>query len=237
MITMILIVIAVFYVLAFLAVTFMAPNWGARIAGWLLLLSPIIWKTWDIPIGQHKFKKLCEQEAGIKIFVQNPKPAKRIRWQGGWFGYAHAEDTLLRYPDIKQVEAKDKEYSYVYDPIAYALYERDSKGKVVSKLMDTVDKTGPKTRVTHAAPSKAVYFLSHEIKEYPYRTTLYRYTLRNADNTVIGTATRIYHAWSKPENTLLGRAFNVTYCGCSANDDKKLTDLIAKPQIIKREWR
>jgi len=144
---------------------------------------------------------------------------------------------LERYPSLQQIEAQDKEYSYVYDPTAYALYERDAKGKIVSRLMDKVDKTGPKTRVTHAAPSQAEYFLSYEIKEYPYRTTLYRYTLKSADNTVIGTATRIYHAWSKPENTLLGRAFNVTYCGCSATDHKKLIALIAQPQKIKREWR
>ncbi|HPX62455.1 MAG TPA: hypothetical protein PLN25_11920 [Deltaproteobacteria bacterium] len=225
MITMILIVIAVFYVLAFLAVTFMAPNWGARVAGWLLLLSPIIWKTWDIPIGQHKFKKLCEQEAGIKIYVQNPKLAKRIRLEGNEFSDSTADKYFQFYPSIQQIEAKDKEYSYVYDPIAYALYERDGKGKVVSKLMDTVDKSPPKTRVTHAASSKAEYFLSYEIKKYPYRTTLYRYTLRSADNTVIGTVTNIYHAWSKPENTLLGRAFNVKYCG--SDKEYELIQLIA----------
>lgn len=232
MIAMSLMAIAFIYFLLFVIVGFKAPTWGWRIIGWLMLLSPIIWKTWDIPVGHYKFKKLCEQEAGIKIYVQNPKPAKRIRLEGDWFGAAGAEDSLLRYPTLQQVEAQDRKYNYVRDPVAYALYERDINGKMVSKLMDTVNETGH-TRVTYSAPSQAEYFMSFERNVYPFRIGLERYTLRSADNTIIGTAVRAYYFWSEPDNTILGRTFKIEECGCDIGDDKKLINLIAKPQKIK----
>ena len=225
MIGMVLIFLFGIYLFLFLLVGIKSKNWTARMIGWGALLAPLLWLTWDIPVGHYKFKKLCEREGGIRIFVKNPKPAKRIRLEGNEFCYANAETYFQFYPSLQQIEAKDKEYSYVSNPTAYALYERDGNGKMVSKLMDVVDKTGPETRVAYSAPSKAEYFMSYEIKEYPYRTTLYRYILRSADNTVIGTVTNIYHAWSVPEHTLLGRPFNVQYCG--SDKEYELIQLIA----------
>ena len=197
----------------------------------------MLWFTWDIPVGHYKFKKLCEREGGIKIYVQNPKPATRIRLEGGRFGAAAADDFFVRYPSLQQIEAQDRKYNYVSDPTAYAVYERGAKGTVISKLMDTVDETGPETRVTYAAPSKAEYILSYEKKEYPYRIGLERYILRSADNTVIGTATWTYFAWSNPENTLLGRTYKLEECGCNVDDFIKLVNIIILPQGYNNERR
>lgn len=230
MIAMSLLLITFIYFLLFVIVGLKAPTWSWRLIGWLMLLSPIIWKTWDIPVGHYKFKKLCEQEAGIKIYVQNPKPAKRIRLEGSefMFGEAYANEFLQQYQGLQQIEAQDRKYNYVRDPAAYALYERDANGKVVSRLMDTVDETSH-TKVTYSAPSQAEYFLNYEKKEYPYRIGLERYTLRSAENRVIGMATRVYFFWSEPDNTLLGRTYKLEECGCQIGEYRKLFNAIAHP--------
>ena len=238
MIGMVLIFIFGIYLFLFLLVGKKTSNWFARLLGWGVLLAPLLWLTWDIPVGHYKFKKLCEREGGIRIYVKNPKPATRIRLEGSRFGFSGAEDLLLRYPSLQQIEAEDKKYDYISDPnIAYALYERDENKNIVSKLMDEVDITGPNPRVTYSAPSKAEYYLSYEKKEYPFRIGLERYVLRSADNTVIGAATWTYFAWSEPDHTLFGRTYKLEECGCSPTDDDKLIDLLAQRVEIKREWR
>jgi len=183
----------VIYILLFLIVGIAglkAQNKTYLLIGLAILIAPIVKFTWDIPIRYFQYKQLSIQEAGLKIYVNNPKPAKRIRLDMGSLSEHDAELYLKQYPSLQQIEAKDRKLNNTHDPAAYALYESNIKGKVVSKLMDTVDKAGT-PKVTYSAPSQAEYFLSVEKKHYKFDVDMERYTLRSADNVIIATVTKI----------------------------------------------
>ena len=194
---------------------------------WLaLVLSPILYKVWDIALGYYEYQKICKAEAGFKVYVPNPAPARIIRLEGGEFGKSYAEGYLEERPSLEQIEAQDPEVNYSR-PVAYARYERDAAGKVKSTLIDKVGRVKGETTVLEAGTSKAEYILSHELLYPSLRSTLERYALRRADGQVIGSSTSVYYMWSNPENTLFAQPFKVSNCGTSRMDEEKLVDLIA----------
>lgn len=194
---------------------------------WLaLVLSPLLYKVWDIPLGYYEYQKICKAEAGFKVNVPNPAPARIIRLEGRRFGKPYAEDYLEERPSLEQIEAQDPEITYSR-PVAYARYERDAAGKVKSTLIDKVGRVKGETTVLEAGTSKAEYILSHELLYPSLRSTLERYALRRADGLVIGSSTSVHYMWSNPANTLFAQAFKVSSCGASLMDEEKLVDLIA----------
>lgn len=130
----------------------------ARIAVSAFLLSPVIWKVAESSVGYHKFKQACAAEAGLKVYIENPPPAKRLRLEGTTFGGISADYVLERYPSLQQIESTADNVHIL--PPAYAVYERGQDGKVVSVLMDKVGQVrGAGTKLLESAPSQAEYVI------------------------------------------------------------------------------
>ena len=227
---MVLLVCIGLYLVLFVAVGFKTKKWSSRLTGWVILLAPLIWKTWDIPVGYYRFQKLCETEAGVKVFVPNPAPAKIIRlntpsYSGG--------ELLRRRPSIQAVEAQDEKYDYLSNPMAFSMYERDADGKIVSRLLDKVgEKNGQGgVRVLESAPSNADYIFTTNL-DYPGdRMSRQIQQLRSKDGTVIGSSTSLKYLWSNPAKTLFADSLYTSRCGPPMatldREYNQLIDLIA----------
>lgn len=230
MIAMALIFLTVLYLALFIVVGFKAKQWSSRLTGWGILLAPLIWKTWDIPVGYYRFQKLCEAEAGFKVFVPNPVPARVIRLDTSSYS---GETLLRRRPSVHGVEAQDKKYDYLSNPLAFALYERTQDNGITSRLMDKVGKAPGRgdISVLESAPSSADYVFSQKL-DYPgYRMSRQIQQLRSKDGSLIGASISLEYMWSNPANTLFADSFHTSRCGPPmATSDKEysqLLDLIA----------
>lgn len=228
MIAMTLMVLAGLYVVLFIVVGFMTKQWSTRLTGWGILLAPLIWKTWDIPVGQYHFNKLCEAEAGFKVNVPNPAPAKIIRLDSYSYTADHAESILRKRLSVIAVEAKDKKYDYLSHPVAFALYERDPDGNIASRLLGKVGQPlgRGEIQVIESAPLNADYIVT-EALDYPGdRMSRLKQELRSKDGTVIGTSTSIKYMWSNPANTLFADSFHTSSCGPSMASDQEYNNLL-----------
>jgi len=228
MIAMALILLTALYVVLFFIVGLKTNRWATRLIGWGVLLAPLIWKTWDIPVGYYRFQKLCEAEAGFKVFVPNPAPARIIRLDTSSYS---GETLLRRRPSVQAAEAQDKKYDYLSKPMAFALYERGENEKIVSRLMDKVGTTPGRgdVRVLESAPSNADYIFSENL-DYPGdRISRQVQQLRSKEGTLIGSSTSLDY-WSGDPLTLF-IASNVRYCGppraTSDREYNQLLDLVA----------
>lgn len=221
------------YVVLFVVVGFKTSQWSSRLIGWAILLAPLVWKTWDIPVGYYGFQRLCEAEAGLRVIVPNPTPAKTIRLDSYSYNASAAEEILLKRPFVTAVEAKDKKYDYLSNPVAFSLYERESDEKIVSRLLDKVGKTPDRgdVRVLESASSNAEYIFT-ETLDYPGdRMSRQVQKLRSKDGTVIGTSISLDYMWSNPAKTLFADSLHTSRCGppiaTSDREYNQLLDLIA----------
>jgi len=200
-----------------------------RIVVLLVLLSPVIWKTWDMPVGHYRFTQACDAEAGLKVYDPNPAPAKRLRLEGSSFGASSAEGALQRYPSLLQVEANDRQYHY-FTPSAYGVYERLPDGKISSTLMDKVSKVNGRgeSKVLESAPSQAEYVIS-EAREYlPYRLIKGQYALRHSDGRLVATVTSFGYTDTDRYHSFLGMPWGrADGCGPGRGQMETLIDLIA----------
>lgn len=231
MIAMALMALIGLYVVLFIVVGFVTKQWLTRLTGWGILLAPLIWKTWDIPLGQYHFNKLCEAEAGFKVNVPNPVPAKIIRLDSYSYTADHASSMLRKRPSVIAVEAKDKKYDYLSHPVAFALYERDLDGNIASRLLDKVGQPFGRgeIQVIESAPSNADYIVT-ETLDYPGdRMSRWHQELRYKDGTTIASSTSLEYMWSNPANTLFAQSYRTVRCGSwdLAEEFRKLLDLIA----------
>lgn len=230
MIAMGLLFLMLLYIVLFIVVGLSAKRWATRLFGWGILLTPLVWKTWDIPVGYYHFQKLCEAEAGFKIYEPNPVPAKVIKLDT----QSHSGETLLkRRPSLQGVEAQDQKYEYLSKPMAFALYERDADGQVVSSLLDKVGKKSGKgeVRVLESVPSNADYIFTENL-DYPAdRMSRQIQQLRRKDGTLIGSSVSLKYMWSNPAKTLFADSFHTSRCGppmeTSDREYEQLLDLIA----------
>lgn len=201
----------------------------ARTIGLLILLAPLIWKTWDMPVGHYRFTQACDAEAGVKVYEPNPAPAKRVRLEGSSFGASSAEGALQRYPSLLQIEAEDREFSY-FRPPAYGVYERLSDGKISSTLMDKVGKVNGRgeSKVLESALSQAEYVISETREHLPYRLYKGQHALRYSNGRLVATVTSFGYTDTDPDHSLLrmpwGRADG---CGPGRGEMEILIDLIA----------
>lgn len=175
-------------------------RWGRFIAV-AVVLSPVIWKTWDMPVGHYRFRQACEAEAGVKVYEPNPAPAKRVRMED----MSYAESTLKRYPSLAQIEARDQQYGYV-TPTAYAVYERLSDGTIVATLMDKVGQINGmgETKLLESAPSQAEYVISETLEYFPYRLHKRKHVLRHTDGRLVATVTYYGYTDTDPYKSLFG---------------------------------
>lgn len=198
-----------------------------------VVLSPVIWKTWDMPVGYYRFKQACEAEAGTKGYDPNPAPAKRIRFEGSGFGASYAEDALKHYPSLLQIEAEDREYSYL-TPIAYAVYERLPDGTIGSSLMDKVGKMKGmgETKLLESMPSQAEYVISR-IREYlPYRLNKEKHVLRHKEGRLVATVTSFGYTDTDPGRSLLGMPWGrAEGCGPGRGETDTLIALITPNKL------
>lgn len=215
--------------IAVLVIAWRTPQskWGKYIAV-VVVLSPVIWKTWDIPVGHYRFRQACEEEAGIKVYDPNPAPAKRLRMEGGVFGSSSAEYLLNKYPFLQRVEAQDRKYSYV-TPTVYAVYERLSDGAIGATLVDKVGQINGvgEVKLLDSAPSQAEYVIS-QTKEYlPFRLHKLQHTLRHIDGRPVATVTAFGYTDTNPYNSLFGMPWGrAEGCGPSEREKDILLALI-----------
>lgn len=203
----------------------------ARIVVIVILLSPVIWVVGESSVGYHKFKQACEAEAGLKVHIENPPPATRLRLEGTAFGGISANYLLERYPSLQQIESADDNVHVI--PPAYAVYERGPDGKVVSTLMDKVGRQGGhgETKVFESAPPQAEYVISQTRDHLPYRLNKLQHALRDKEGRLVATVTTFGYTDTDPNRSLLrmpwGRA-----AGCGPNEREKdlLLNLIATPK-------
>ena len=200
----------------------------ARIAISALLLSPVIWVVGESSVGYHKFKQACEAEAGLKVFIENPPPATRLRLEGTAFSAVNAEGVLRRFPSLQFVEAAAENVHVL--PPAYAVYERGPDGKVVSALMDKVGRKGGhgETQVFESAPSQAEYVLSEAFIYLPYRMHKRQYALRDKEGRQIATTTYFSYTDTDPDKSLLAMPWGrVAGCGPKRDEADSLIKLIS----------
>ncbi len=215
MIAMGLLFLMLLYIVLFIVIGLSAKRWATRLFGWGILVVPLVWKAWDISVGYYHFQKLCKAEAGFRIFVPDPVPARIIRLNSYSYTHLYAEEILAKRPSVVAVEAKDKKFNYLSNPIAFAYYERNPEGKVVSRLMDEVGNTLGRgdIRVLKSFPSSADYTVTQSL-DYPgNRISRWRQELRYKDGTVIALSTSLDYMWSNPANTLFAQSFHTDHCG------------------------
>lgn len=200
-----------------------------RIVVLTILLSPAIWVIGESSVGYYKFKQACAAEAGLKIYIENPPPAKRLRLEGSAFSAVNAEGVLRRFPSLQSIEAAAQNVHVL--PPAYAVYERGPNGKVVSTLMGMVGRRGGhgETQVLEPTPSQAEYSLRLNNEQGMYRLDKHQYILSRADGHLVATATRFSYADTDPSRSLLAMPWGrVGQCGPQYEAVDRLINLIAK---------
>lgn len=221
MFSMIFLALLAFYLALFVVIYKQAERWMTRIFLWLLLASPVILIAWDIQVGEYKFQQLCKKEAGLKIYVQNPEPAKIIRLENDSVGSAKVY--LKKYKSLKGVETIDYKNDMVYNPMAYALYELNEDSKEPTRTpLDAVEAG----KVVRQGDSKADYTIKTVESHLPIRMWKYTSILTRKDGVLVATSTYITYSWSVRENTLFGVPFNSVMCGKPLEDD--IVKVIAK---------
>ena len=243
MIALTLLLLLGLYLGLFVLVGIKAKSWTPRVLLWLVLLSPVIALTWDMPVGYYRYKTLCAAEGGLRVYEPYPPQAKVLRLDAEHFEESDARSLLSRYLTLVAVETRDVNFSTA-QPRAYARYERnpmspiptrgprdDFKPVVTSLDQVEVRLTGTVTIV--AGHSRADYILTQEHEERPIRLSITRRWLRKTDGTPVASTTSIVYAWTNEQNTLLGRTA-AEYCGDIPGkpdvNQEALFGLIAKPR-------
>lgn len=242
MIALTLLLLLGLYLGLFVLVGIKAKSWTPRVLLWLVLLSPVIALTWDMPVGYYRYKTLCAAEGGLRVYEPYPPQAKVLRLDAAHFFESDARGLLGDYPTLEAIETSDERFSGAR-PRAYARYARNPLSPIPTKgprdrfnpvvtLLDKVEDQ-PGGQVTLAAgPSQADYILTQEHEDRPIRLSITRRWLRKTDGTPVASTTSIVYAWTNEQNTLLGRT-SAEYCGDIPGkadlNGKALFGLIAKP--------
>lgn len=230
MIAMGLLFLMLLYIAIFIVVGLSAKRWATRLFGWGILLAPLVWKTWDIPVGYHQFKQACKMESGLKSYDSPSVVARRIRLNGDSFGGDNAEFLLRKYLFLQQIEAKDHKFHYL-SPTVYALYERLPNGKINSALIDEVGILNGSVVFLKANPSHAEYVISQSTQYLPHRLIKNQYALRQHNGHLVATVTSFGYTDSDPDHSLFAMPWGrVKGCGPSEGEKDILIDLI-KPKI------
>lgn len=145
MISLVLMVLFIFYiVLLFLAAT-TPKTWKARLLLVCLLLAPLIYKAWDYPVLYFQYQQVCREQGGLKIIVQ-PHKADRLRLDGNGYSDHFAKSLLLRFPknliavEVKNASSheKDEYFSYSIDPATLGGAKQDVQF-IKDKAQDSSD--------------------------------------------------------------------------------------------------
>ena len=58
-----------------------------KLKGWhrtvviVLLLFPLIYVTWDMPVGYFKYRNVCRKEGGIRILATDLSPTRVLKME------------------------------------------------------------------------------------------------------------------------------------------------------------
>ncbi|BEV13614.1 hypothetical protein HBDW_04020 [Herbaspirillum sp. DW155] len=176
-----LIALSVFVVLMILALRVPKTRWG-KLFWFAVVLSPVVWLTWDIPYGYVRFKMACYADAGLKVYEKDLPPARRIRLVEGSF--LTPRYVFNKFPSIQQVEVRDEKFNNVR-PTAYAVYERGEDGKLISTAMDKVEEIHGSLMLVESAPSQADYTINETREILPYRLYKTHYTLHRKEKQLV----------------------------------------------------
>ena len=218
MIAMILLALIGVYIGLFVFAGYRNKNPKQRWTWWVILLLPVIYLTWDIPVGYIAFKSACAREGGLKVYKQ-PEPADTLRLGNG-FSSLTAEGLLKTFPSLKIVEVRD--------PIGYGNFRKFMRGADGAVNIEEFDPKQQPNFNIEGSTTAAYLIREEEHKESRFRLGRNRYMLKTAGGENVAVFTNFQTAWSIDTNTLLGRAIGVDFCYYESNPENELTKLIAK---------
>jgi hypothetical protein len=224
-----------------LIVAIVRPKTRKRKIIWcLVVLSPLIWKTWDMPIGYVQYSVLCAREGGLKIIEHNLPPAKVVRVDAHRFFLSFITEILRRNPQIEGVEAGHPE-KFMHDLYARYYAQRNLTNTATAKDIDvkieaTDESTGyPEEKTYRMSPmkSKADYMILAERESYPFRTAVDRLILSRSDGQRLAVAGQVSFSWTLDRNTLFGRA----YISACPETNGSIEDLVHMLKLIGINYR
>jgi hypothetical protein len=237
-----LVVIAIFLIyVILLIVAIVRPKTRKRKIIWcLVVLSPLIWKTWDMPIGYVQYRVLCAREGGLQIIEHDLMPAKVVRVDANRFSSSFVTEILQRNPQIESVEAGHPE-RYMHNLYARYYIQKYSNDISITKDIDLkieasdeeVGYPWEKNYRMRPMKSKADYVILEERKLYPFRTTINRLILSRSDGKKVAMASQIHFSWTLDRNTLFGRAFISNY----PTTENSIDDLVRMLALIGVSYR
>lgn len=120
------------YFILFVVVGFIFRRWSARVFGWLILLSPLLYWMREFPVIQYRHEQFCKKDGGLRILIQ-PEKVDRIQLDGRYFD-EHTAHSLLKelYPRLRYIEAP---VDNVLSNDQYYLYSIDEKNSDVTKKL------------------------------------------------------------------------------------------------------
>ena len=226
MIALALLFLTALYLLLLLLAAFKARGrW--RVFFLVLLLGPLVYVTWDMPVGYLMFRHVCEAEGGLRIYEKSPAPASVLRMQDNYYA-GDAEDTVKRYPSLAAVEAVDPNIRDT-TPRVYTTYRRAEDGSVQTEVLDRYGGgIGGRYEITPGV-SRADYVLSDEYEKRPIRLSITRHWLKTSAGSPVASTNRIVYLWTDPSHTVY--AANVrSECGSPWASLGDLIELVATPK-------
>lgn len=219
MITMILLPILALYIALLIWAGRKIKRWPGRIAGLLVLLSPVIYWIGSYQYVQYRHEQDCAREGGLRVFIQ-PEKTDRIRLDMNSYGADDHAEFLLKnlYPKLVVVEAWDGKstgdgrsgyFSYSIDAVTVALPKKD--WKYIKKPL--------------AEPTVGLYVLSEssQFKNEIEKTT----TVLSRNGNTVASWTKFYHYWSR--NGAMNIGWRCFYSGPQLKGaELLLSELISK---------
>lgn len=160
-------------------------TWRGRMTWWAILLAPLVYVTWDIPVGYYQFQQACKKDGGLKVF-EKPEVVRELKLGKGLDRY-EAESILRKYSSLRIIEAQD-----VSKNDEYFLFKKNEKGEINQMpLSDSL---------------QASFVIERESKDQGIRLEKVRWVLKRINGQEIAAYTHFSYSLSNPEHTLFGRS-------------------------------
>lgn len=226
MIAIVVITVAVGYLILILLALILPKTWAEKFLYTGIALTPLIWKTWDMPIGYINYRMLCQKEAGLHVIQREFSPAKILRFPAN----LTEEDELSRLLKLNEnLQAIEAGHPRLYFADIYVRYRlsTDAWQKLYMEAEDTV--TGYPGSADYSVikmDSSANYKIIEETENHAFRSTIQRVVLLNASGARLATFGWVIYGWTVASNTLFGRAISSS-CSDEGRTSKGYERLLA----------
>jgi hypothetical protein len=217
MIAIIVIAVAIVYLILILMALVLPKTRAEKFLYTGIILSPLIWKVWDMPIGYANFRLLCSKEAGLHAIKRELTPAKIIRLPATSFGESSASTMLAMNPRLEAVEAGHPKFHFAD---VYSRYRRvldtplrdRAVAQQIPVFADSEDTVtgypGTENYSLVRMTSLAEYSISEELQTHAFRNSSERVVLRGRDGSRLVEYGWVTYNWTIASNTLFGRSMS-----------------------------